>query len=248
MDERIIKYVETFKDYVKDYDMSNDKIKLKYDHSLRVMELQKKYATLLGFSEDEIELATLIGLLHDIGRFEQIRVYDSFDDLHTVDHADYSVEQLFKKDEIKRFTDREDWYPIIEFAVKNHNKLEIPTIDDEKCLKHAKLIRDTDKMDIMIAVIGRTKSDDSKISTEVKEAIMNHALINRKYAVTNNDRVAIQFGFAFNVYNDIMLKEYKDNFIKFHESLSKNVELDEIYDEVIKYIDERIDKYDGNRN
>jgi len=97
MDERITKYIEAFSEYVSEYDFSNDKIKLKYDHTLRVMNLSKKYAILLGFNEEDVELATLIGLLHDIGRFEQVKVYDSFDDLHTVDHADYSVEQLFKK-------------------------------------------------------------------------------------------------------------------------------------------------------
>ncbi len=248
MDERITKYIEAFSEYVSEYDFSNDKIKLKYDHTLRVMNLSKKYAILLGFNEEDVELATLIGLLHDIGRFEQVKVYDSFDDLHTVDHADYSVEQLFKKNEIKRFTDREDWYPILEFAIKNHNKLEVPFVDDERMMMHAKLIRDTDKMDIMIAMIGRVNVSGSLISPEVLEATRKHECVNRKYSKTISDRVAIQYGFAFDINYDVVLPEYKEKFIMFHESLDDKEQFQKLYEDIIKYINERIDKYDGNRN
>lgn len=248
MNSRIKEYIEIFKQYVSNYDFNNDKIMLKYEHSLRVMELSKKYAKLLNFSKEDIELATLIGLLHDIGRFEQIRVYGSFDDIHTIDHADYSVDQLFNKEEIKRFTKREEWYPIIEFAIKYHNKLEIPYINDKRIFMHAKLIRDTDKVDIMKAVIGRVKTDNSKVSQEVKMALKSHKLSNRKDTITKNDCIANQYGFVFDINYNIVLKEYKENFIKFHKSLESNTDLNEIYNEVLKYIDERIDKNDRNGN
>lgn len=248
MNDRIQKYIEAFREYVSNYDFSQDKIRLKYEHTIRVMELSRKYAKLLGFSEEDVELATLIGLLHDIGRFEQVRVYDSFDDLNTVDHADYSVEQLFNKGEIKRFTTREDWYPILAFAIRNHNKLTIKETDNERMLKHAKLIRDTDKMDIMVVMIGRVRVKDTSISPKVLEATKNHECANRKYAVTTSDRVAIYYGFAFDINYDVVLKEYKKNFTTFHESLDDKEKFQELYEDIIKYIDERIDKYDGNRN
>lgn len=59
------------------------------------MALNKKYAKLLGFNEEDIYLAEIIGLLHDFGRFEQLRKYHSYNDATTIDHADYSIEQLF---------------------------------------------------------------------------------------------------------------------------------------------------------
>lgn len=248
MEDIISRYIEVFKVYVDDYDMSNVKIKRKYEHSLRVMELQKKYAKLLGFEDEDIELAILIGLLHDIGRFEQLRIYDSFDDLTTIDHALYSVEQLFTKNQIIRFTNRDDWYPIIEFAIKNHNKVDIPNIDNERILKHARLIRDTDKVDIMVAMVGRAIEDKSSVSSMVMNLFKMHGLIDRKYAKTKSDFIVNQYGFVFNIYNDIVLEEYKQNFIKFHESIKDNEKFIEAYEEVIKYIDERIEKYDGNRN
>lgn len=241
-------YLDEFKKYVSAYDLLNAKIKGKFEHSKRVMELSNKYAKLLDFNEEDVELATLIGLLHDIGRFEQLRVYDSFNDATTIDHADYSVEQLFKKNEIKRFTNKEDWYPIIEFAIKNHNKMDIPNIQDERMLKHARLIRDVDKTDIMVAMTGRVIEDDSRVSKEMLDSFKKHGLIDRKYAKTRNDFIINQYGFAFNIYYDVVLEEYKNNFIKFHESIKDNEKFMEAYEEVIKYIDERIEEYERNRN
>ena len=37
------------------------------------MKLSKKYAKKLGYDEHDVKLATLIGLFHDIGRFEQLK-------------------------------------------------------------------------------------------------------------------------------------------------------------------------------
>ena len=40
------------------------------------------------FSAKEIELAGLIGLLHDIARFEQFTKYQTFNDRLSFDHGD----------------------------------------------------------------------------------------------------------------------------------------------------------------
>lgn len=61
-----------FNKYVNGFDISNDDIMRKINHSLRVAKLMKEYAKKLEYSEEEITLAEEIGLLHDIGRFEQI--------------------------------------------------------------------------------------------------------------------------------------------------------------------------------
>ena len=84
-----VKMKEEFDKYVQNYDLNNIDIKRKYRHSYRVMNLSKRYATLLGFSKEDIELATVIGLLHDIGRFEQLKVYHTYDDTKSIDHALY---------------------------------------------------------------------------------------------------------------------------------------------------------------
>ena len=244
--------IEEFTKYVNNYDLTNQKIKLKYNHSIRVMKLANKYAKLLGFNKEDIELATTIGLLHDIGRFEQVRVFDSFIDKDTVDHADYSVQQLFEKGQIKLFCGKKDWYPIIEMAIKYHNKFELPDTSDERILKHVKLIKDVDKLDIMFLYgipneIVYNSSDD-EISFEVMEAIKKHQLVNRLFCKNVNDRICIQYAFAFEIYNDICLKEYMKNFIIYNNVVNKKHHFDEVYEIVLNYLKERIDNYERNRN
>ena len=106
--------IEAFKKYVSNYDMEIKGIKLKYDHSFRVMSLSEKYALKLNFSEEDVYLAKLIGLLHDIGRFEQMKVYNTFVDKKSIDHADYSVDRLFNHNEIKLFHENEEDYDCYE--------------------------------------------------------------------------------------------------------------------------------------
>ena len=52
--------LEEFTKYVNNYDMNDENIRLKYNHSIRVMELSHKYAQILGFNDEDIYLATLI--------------------------------------------------------------------------------------------------------------------------------------------------------------------------------------------
>lgn len=243
---------KAFDNYVSNYDLDDLNIKLKYNHSYRVMRLQEKYAKLLNFSDDDIELAKLIGLLHDIGRFEQLKVYNTYNDGLSVDHADYSVEQLFDKNQIENFTKRKDWYPIIKFAIQNHNKHLIEKVDDERVLMHAKLIRDTDKIDIiyLLGVLDELKSraTDEPIDLDVIESIKQHKTAKRKDNHTKNDKYAIQMAFTFDIYNDICLKEFKENFKVYYKRLNGEKIFKDIYTEIIKYIDERIEKYERNRN
>lgn len=243
--------LEAFEKYVSSYSLDQSYMKLKHDHSIRVMELMGKYATDLNYCEDDIELAKLIGLLHDIGRFEQYKVFGSDIDHKTVDHADYSVVQLFDKNQISLFTDREDWYPIIKFAIKNHNKREIPECSDERVLKFTKLIRDIDKLDIiyLLGVLGQHlyKDVNTDITRNVRNYVINHETVDVTKCVNENDWTTAQFAFVFDINNDIILEEYKDNLSHLYDKVNKERFYD-IYKEIIKYIDERIDKNDGNRN
>ena len=69
-----------FKEYVKDYNPNDGKIALKISHILRVTQKSRELAEELNLNEEDTDLAELIGLLHDIGRFEQVRIYNTFYD------------------------------------------------------------------------------------------------------------------------------------------------------------------------
>ncbi len=238
---------QAFDEYVSHYDMSDENIALKYNHSYRVMELNERYARELGFNEEDIELARIIGLLHDFGRFEQLRVYHSYNDAKTVDHADYSVVQLFDKGEIKKYTDKEEDYEIIKFAIENHNKFKIPECSDERMLKHAKLIRDSDKVDIMylLGFLGELnyKAIDAPITKEILNSIKNHEEISKTYIQNKNDHIAVQFAFTFDINNDICLPDMKKNLEGFYNQVEVGDTFKEIYEEVKKYIEERMNSH-----
>ena len=80
---------KAFDNYVNRYDLSIPHIHLKYVHSYKVMDVMGELCDMKGKTEEK-DLCLLIGLLHDIGRFEQFRLYHSFLDRETVDHAMYS--------------------------------------------------------------------------------------------------------------------------------------------------------------
>ena len=69
-----------FKKYIQDYDSRYGKIDLKIRHTYGVVKASEYITSRLNLSSEDIELAKLIALLHDIGRFEQIRKSDSFID------------------------------------------------------------------------------------------------------------------------------------------------------------------------
>lgn len=86
---------KTFQEYTDRYDSTNPKIKLKIDHTYRVADLCEQIAQSLELSAAEVDLAWLSGMLHDVGRFEQLRRYNTFSDAQFIDHARFAVELLY---------------------------------------------------------------------------------------------------------------------------------------------------------
>ena len=145
----IKKAKEEFKEYVKNYDIENPKIALKVAHIERVSIIAKNIAESLKLSKEDIELAELIGLLHDIGRFEQVKRYNTFVDAKSINHAKLGVDILFKEGLIRKFIEDEKYDKIIEVAIVNHDKYKMPEGLDKEELLFSKIIRDADKLDIL---------------------------------------------------------------------------------------------------
>lgn len=135
-----------FEEYLSGYDGENDKIRLKIVHTYGVTEYSRQIAERLRLSEEDQELAQLIGLLHDIGRFEQLKRYDSFEP-NTMDHAGFGVQILFGEGLIREFIEDGQWDPIIRTAIARHSDFKLEGIRDERELLHARIIRDADKLD-----------------------------------------------------------------------------------------------------
>lgn len=142
------KALNAFSDYVKNYDVNNGKIRLKIIHTMHVADLAEMIASQLNLSQEDIQLARLIGILHDIGRFEQLRRYNDFRDYLTVDHAALGVKVLQENNLIRSFIEDDQYDDLIFAAISNHNRYAIEEGLDKRTRLHAKIIRDADKTDI----------------------------------------------------------------------------------------------------
>lgn len=138
---------QVFDAYLDQFDREHEKIKLKIIHTKGVVDGAREIANRMGLSPEDCQLAELIALLHDIGRFEQIRLYDSFEPT-MMDHAAFGVELLFgPKMMIRDFVQEDTWDEIIRSSIALHSDYALPEILDQRILLHAKLIRDADKLD-----------------------------------------------------------------------------------------------------
>lgn len=184
---------KVFEQYLDGYDRTNDKVRLKIVHTYGVVGQSAALARRMGLSAEDTELAKMIALLHDIGRFEQLRRFDSFLP-DTMDHAAFGVQVLFGENGmIRRFVPEDDWDEIIRFSIAKHSDFVLEGAEDERTLLHARLIRDADKLDNC-----RVKLEDDletfmdvpsgKIgATAITEKVRREALAGR--SILSSDRV-----------------------------------------------------------
>jgi len=154
-----------FQQYVSPYDITDEKICLKVEHTYRVAGICDQIARSLSMSPEDIDLAWLTGLLHDVGRFEQVRVYNTFIDSESVDHAMYGADILFLPEKIQNtedtflrkhpcpnirdFVTEDQEDDLIEKAIRNHNRFMIQEGLTEREQQFCNILRDADKVDIL---------------------------------------------------------------------------------------------------
>lgn len=189
-----------FNNYLKDYDCHNDKIRLKIIHTYGVVKESADIATRMKLSEEDTFLAKLIALLHDIGRFEQLKQFDSFLP-DTMDHAAYGVKILFDnapdQNLIRNFIPESDFDEIIRISIAKHSDFKLEGISDSRTLLHAKIIRDADKLDNCRVKLedkletfmdtSAAETGASAVSPKVKDSILRHECILSSDRVTPMD-------------------------------------------------------------
>ena len=217
-----IKAQKAFKEYLKDYNVENGSIKLKIKHTYEVVKKSEYIAINLGIDKENIELAKLIALLHDIGRFEQIKQFGEYNN-EKLEHAEFGVKVLFKDNLIRKFIDDDKYDEIIEKAIYNHNKFKIQEGLNEIELLHCKIIRDADKLD-NFRVKEKEKLEDmfpkiynentinyENISDKVYEDFIQCKCIMLNDRKTIIDYWVCVIAFMFDLNFDISLKYVKDN-------------------------------------
>lgn len=176
------KVLDAFAEYTSHYDCSDGKIKLKIDHTYRVAGLCRRIAGSLNLCVSDADLAWVVGMLHDVGRFEQLRKYGTFSDAESIDHAHYAVEILFQEGRIHDYLtidEQNPEYNIIRTAIYNHSAYRIEDGLDERTKMFCNILRDADKVDILkvnydvpLEVIYNVSTEELK-NAVVTEEVMN---------------------------------------------------------------------------
>ena len=170
----IKKAEEEFKKYVSNYDITQKPIERKKFHTLRVEKICEDIAKKYGMSEEDIKLAKLIGVLHDIARFEQHRIYNTYNDVISIDHGDFGVSILKKDNYIRKYIEDNKYDNIIFKAIKYHNKYAIGEDVKDKEKVFCEIIRDADKLDILF--LASTSSWQEKEEYIIKQTISDNVL------------------------------------------------------------------------
>jgi len=188
---------KAFNSYVAAYDAEDPKIKLKIAHTYRVAALCERIAGETGAGRTE--LAWLTGMLHDIGRFEQIRRYNTFVDAVSVDHARFGADLLFREGLLERFVPEltEAEKRILEKSIRAHNLYRLPEGLTEEETAYCNILRDADKIDIFrvncetpaeeIYNVSTQELKNSAVSEDVKECFRNRTAVLRSLKKTAID-------------------------------------------------------------
>lgn len=215
----IIKAKKAFKQYVAKYNPEDPQIALKIKHISTVTNVAKEIAEELKLPEEDIKLAELIALLHDIGRFEQIKRYHTFADRHSINHGKLGVE-LLQEGLIRNFIEDEQYDNIIYTAILNHNKNRIEPNLDERTNLHAKIIRDADKTDIYNILLtdkieaiynGCLDMSKEKITEKIYKQFLEDKEIIYPDMVTHADNVVAHIAYVFDFNYKYGLRILKQN-------------------------------------
>ncbi len=243
-----------FAGYVSKYNDKDTKIKLKIEHTYRVAENSERIAKSLSLSLEDVDLAWLNGMLHDIGRFEQIKRYGTFSDAASVDHALLGVKLLFEDGLLKDYLSENDLATedteILRTAISNHSAYKVDKNMSPRMRMFCDILRDADKVDIF-RVTSEERLEDiynftaeeiyqSGVTPEVEQAFTEHHAILRSIKKQPADYLIANTALAFElVYKESIKIAFEQGYLKkLMEYPNFNPETRQIIDKLSLMLDE----------
>lgn len=225
-------YMKSF--YTDDEEVQNG-ILIKEKHTGYVTANCIELAKYLKLSPHDTELAEVIGLFHDVGRFYQYQKYKTFNDAQSEDHAELALHVI---DGLEFFNElSKDDLDVLKFAIQNHNKKLIAPTDDERKLLFAKLIRDADKLDIYRVLepyFAQENADkmpnfitgrSPEISPDFIENFVQGEQADYRKIRTNGDRKIVRLMWVYNVYFKWTMKKILER--GYIDKIVENLPMDE---------------------
>lgn len=252
---------KVFDTYVNQFDVQDDKVRLKIEHTARVTALCERIARSLQLSEEDVNLAWVMGLLHDVGRFEQLKDFGTFNDAQSIDHAKYGVKLLFDEGHIRDYIEDETCDDLIRTAIWNHNVFRMPEELTERELLFCQILRDADKIDILrvnveipIETIYNCTTEELKqaiVTEEVLKSFAEEHAVEHRFKKTPVDHVVGHASLVFELVYPISIciveeQGYLEKILHFS---SENVRTKEQFARIAEIMDTFMEKRkqcDGN--
>ncbi|MEZ4599141.1 MAG: HD domain-containing protein [Syntrophotaleaceae bacterium] len=216
LDARMIDDLKAwFTGYVTSFTSNNDELQrnldLKKDHTERVCVEIMELGRQLGLSAEQLRLAEITALFHDVGRFEQYTRYGTFADSRSVDHAQLGVQIL--RDKMVLAGLEEGTRDLVLHAIARHNRAALPVEADAICLFFTRLLRDADKLDIWRVVTDYYRQenptpnaalemglpDSPAISEPVAAALLAGRIVDLRQVQNLNDLKLLQVGWVYDL-------------------------------------------------
>lgn len=247
-----------FLDYISAFQSSDEYDRqnylLKKRHSFRVARMMRTIGEEAGMTEEGLRLAEIIGLFHDVGRFEQYARYRTFADAMSENHAALGI-RILSENHILNNLDRPVRNLILK-AVAYHNRLCTPAREQGLSLFLCRLVRDADKLDIYrivadyylnkdaprIAAIELDLPDDAGCSPEIIRCLEEGRLIRGDQLKSLNDFKLLQMGWVFDIHFLPALQIVRDKgYLKaIRQALPDSHDVDGIYSHIMAYLTERL--------
>jgi hypothetical protein len=210
-------------------------LQLKLDHTLQVVECAKRIMAGEAWQESACVSGEACALLHDVGRYSQLKEFGTFQDVRSIDHALRGVEVI----EAERLLDglAEVERKRILTSVALHNKKSVPATLGSETADLVYLVRDADKLDIFrvleAAIADGSLERNPEIawdlqvkgapSPEVVAAVSRGLPVSYAWIKTLSDFVLIQVGWlngcmhfrtTLRLAKESQVLEYREDFLK----------------------------------
>ena len=189
-------------------------IESRFEHIRNVMVYCRTLGEKLAWPEHDIQIAELIGLLHDIGRFTQFIKYHTLIDADSVNHAKLAY-AIVKKSGVLAPLPLPD-RAIIMDGIRYHNDKKFANKAGAESMPFIKLIRDTDKLD-KLRVAEKTIQErrgnftsfrlsmysDGPVNPKVLAQINKCKTVSKKYIGSEIDFRLMQLSLVFDIQYDV---------------------------------------------
>jgi len=234
----------------------NDAVKLKYDHTLRVIDEIKLLCTAISADKTLTFRAIIAALFHDVARFEQFRTYRTFSDKKSENHAEMGVAII---DRFNLFDALDaDGRLCITQAIRYHNAALVPDHLSSDRAFLCRMLRDADKLDIYRIALDYYVNPDPQrketiqvgipdgiaVTRDVCDHILTGTVVPYEKIRTVTDFKMIQLGWVFdlNFRHSLSCVKERGYIEAICGHLPQSDEVTMVVESVCRYLDDEIEK------